>query len=368
MFTPYRLGDLELKNRIVVSPMCQYSCDDGLVDDWHLVHLGSRAIGGAGLVITEATHVTPEGRITAHCAGLWNDEHQAAWARIVDYVHQHTDAKIGIQLAHAGRKASAFHPWDGGDRPLRQDEGAWQTLGPSADPFQPGWHVPRAMTRDDMDAVKAAFVDATRRADAAGFDLLELHAAHGYLVSSFVSPLSNRRRDDYGGSLDNRLRYPLEVFEAMRDAWPHHKPLSVRVSASDWLGERGTTIDETVEFARRLEALGCTVIDVSSAGNSPESEIDYGRMYQVPFAEQLRFETRLPVIAVGAILGADHANPVLAAGRADLVAMARPHLGDPYLTLHAAERYGLWEHPWPGQYVRGRPRPAKGHQRKSDGR
>ena len=368
MFTPYRLGDLELPNRIVVSPMCQYSCDDGLVDDWHLVHLGSRAIGGAGLVITEATHITPEGRITHRCAGLWNDEHQAAWTRIVDFVHANSDAKIGIQLAHAGRKASTFHPWDGEDRPLRDEEGAWPTLGPSADPFQTGWHVPKAMDRDDMDAVKAAFVDATRRADEAGFDLVELHAAHGYLISSFVSPLSNRRTDEYGGSLENRLRYPLEVFAAMRAVWPAHKPISVRVSASDWLGERGTTIDDTVEFARRLGELGCTVIDVSSAGNSPESEIDYGRMYQVPFAEQIRYETDLPVIAVGAILGADHANTVLAAGRADLVAMARPHLGDPYLTLHAAEQYGLWDHPWPGQYVRGRPRPAKGHQRKSDGR
>ncbi|MEM8931798.1 MAG: bifunctional salicylyl-CoA 5-hydroxylase/oxidoreductase [Acidobacteriota bacterium] len=368
MFTPYRLGELELKNRVVVSPMCQYSCENGLVGDWHLVHLGSRAVGGAGLVITEATHISPEGRITPRCAGLWNDEHQAAWTRVVDFVHSQTDAKIGIQLAHAGRKGSTFHPWDGDDRPLREDEGAWQTLGPSAEPFSPGWHVPEAMDRDDMDAVLADFVDATRRADAAGFDLVELHGAHGYLISAFLSPLANHRTDEYGGSLENRLRYPLEVFAAMRAVWPDEKPIAVRVSASDWLGERGTTVDDTVEFARRLDALGCTVIDVSSAGNSPESEIDFGRMYQVPFAEQIRYQTELPVIAVGAILGPDHANTVLAAGRADLVAMARPHLGDPYLTLHAAERYGLWDHPWPGQYVRGRPRPAKGHQRKSDGR
>ncbi|MEM1176903.1 MAG: FAD-dependent monooxygenase [Acidobacteriota bacterium] len=363
IFTPYQLDDLDLENRMVVSPMCQYSATDGVVDDWHLVHYGSRAIGGAGLLITEMTDVEAEGRISLGCAGLWNDDQEAAWRRIVDFVHAQSRTKVCIQLAHAGRKASMHHPWDADDRPLREDEGGWRSFGPTDQPFHAGWPAPKAMDHQDLDRVKRAFVDSALRAERAGFDAIELHMAHGYLLSSFLSPLSNRRQDAYGGSLENRMRYPLEVFEAMRAVW--RKPLIVRVSATDWAGEDGQTVAETVELAKRLKRLGCPLIDVSSAGNSPESKVEYGRMYQVPFAEQIRYEAEMPVMAVGAILGADHANTVLAAGRADLTALARPHLRDPYLTLHAAEHYEQWQAPWPGQYLLGAPQPPRGHQRKT---
>ncbi|MEM7201970.1 MAG: bifunctional salicylyl-CoA 5-hydroxylase/oxidoreductase [Planctomycetota bacterium] len=354
MFVPLQLRELQLPNRVVVSPMCQYSAVDGLVGDWHLVHLGTRAIGGAGLVITEMTDVTAEGRITPGCAGLYSDDHEAAWRRIVQFVHEHSAAKIGLQLAHAGRKGSCEHPWEGDDVPLTA--GAWPCLAPSALAFRPDWPVPKAMDRADMDAVTAAFVSSTERAERAGFDLLELHMAHGYLLSSFLSPLSNQRTDDYGGSLANRLRYPLEVLRAVRAAWPAGKPLAVRISATDWLGDRGLTGEEAVTIARALQAEGCDLIDVSTAGNSIESKPDYGRMYQVPFAERIRHEVGIKVLAVGAILGADHCNTILAAGRADLCAMARPHLREPYLTLEAASRYGFDGVGWPGQYLPGRPR------------
>jgi anthraniloyl-CoA monooxygenase len=356
IFTPYRLRSMELVNRIVVSPMCQYSAVDGFPGDWHLVHLGSRAVGGAGLVITEMTDVLPEGRITLGCTGLYREEHAAAWKRIVDFVHQHSDARIGIQLAHAGRKGSVRHPWERNeDVPLDAAQ-RWPTVAPSAIPFRPHWPVPKAMDRGDMDRVVAAFVRATRWAEAAGFDLVELHMAHGYLLSSFISPLSNLRDDDYGGSLDNRSRFPLEVFRAMRAAWPEHKPMSVRISASDWMADgSGTTPEEAVELAALLQAAGCDAVDVSSGGNSPLSEPVYGRMYQVPFAEKIRYRTGMPTMAVGALLGADHANTVLAAGRADLAVMARPHLREPYLTLDAASRYGYPDQHWPGQYLAGRP-------------
>lgn len=356
-FTPYRIGKLELANRIVVSPMCQYSATDGTVDDWHLVHLGSRAIGGAGLVITEMTDVEADGRITPGCAGMYSDAHEAAWKRIVDFAHAQSGAKIGIQLAHAGRKGSSHHPWEGDDSPL--SDGAWTTLGPSAEPFRPGWPAPREMTRADMDRVRDAFVAATERAERAGFDLVELHMAHGYLLSSFLSPLSNLRSDDYGGSLEARARYPLEVLDAVRAAWPADKPLMVRISASDWLGERGFTPDDAVVVARWLHEHGCDLIDVSSAGNSIESQPVYGRMYQVPFAEKIRYEAGVPVMAVGAIQGADHVNTLLAAGRTDLCALARPHLADPYLSLHAASEYGFEDQRWPGQYLLGKPRPKR---------
>jgi len=352
IFTPFKLRGLVLPNRVVVSPMCQYSAEDGLVGDWHLVHLGSRGIGGAGLVITEMTDVSPEGRITQGCAGLWSTEHTAAWKRIVDFVHAASASKIGIQLAHAGRKGSVHHPWLGDDVPLGPSEGAWQTLGPSALPWKEGWPVPKAMDRKDMDRVREAFVHAARHAEEAGFDLVELHMAHGYLLSSFLSPLANRRDDEYGGALENRLRYPLEVFRAVRAVWPVDKPISVRISASDWMEDgSGTTPEEAVAISQALKDCGCDVIDVSSAGNAPESKPIYGRMYQVPFAEKIRYEAKVPVMAVGAILGADHANTILAAGRADLTAMARPHLRDAYLTLHAAEKYGYEDQPWPGQYL-----------------
>ncbi|MDX1644515.1 MAG: bifunctional salicylyl-CoA 5-hydroxylase/oxidoreductase, partial [Thermoanaerobaculia bacterium] len=356
IFTPARFRDVRLENRIVVSPMCQYSAEDGCPTDWHLVHLGSRAVGGAGLVITEMTDVSAEGRITYGCAGLYAPEHVAAWRRIVDFVHANSKAKIGMQLAHAGRKGSVEHPWEGDDVPLGPSEGAWETLAPSALPFRPDWPVPREMDRADMDRVRDQFVDATRRCDEAGFDWLEVHFAHGYLLSSFLSPLANRRHDEYGGSLENRMRYPLEVFRAMRAAWPDDKPMSVRISATDWMEEedRGMTVDDSVELSLRLKELGCDAIDVSSAGNSPESDPVYGRMYQVPFADRIRHEVGIPVMAVGAILGEDHANTILAAGRADLAVMARPHLRRPYLSLEAAARYGYPDIHWPGQYLLGK--------------
>ncbi|MHC5210944.1 MAG: bifunctional salicylyl-CoA 5-hydroxylase/oxidoreductase [Planctomycetota bacterium] len=356
MFAPFRMRELQLPNRVVVSPMCQYSAVDGVPNDWHLVHLGARAVGGAGLLITEMTDVLPDGRITLGCAGMWNDAQEAAWKRIVDFVHAQSGAKIGMQLAHAGRKGSCRLPWEGDD-PL-QDDTAWQTLGPSALPFGPGWPTPRAMERADMDAVRDAFVAATGRADRVGFDLIELHMAHGYLLSSFLSPLSNRRADEYGGSLEHRMRYPLEVFDAVRAAWPAHKPLSVRISATDWLDdEGGLTADESVVVARTLREHGLDLIDVSSAGNVPESRPVYGRMYQVPFADRIRHETGMPVMAVGAIQGPDHVNTILAAGRADLCALARPHLVNPQLTLGATVAHEHYAWPWPKQYLPARPRP-----------
>jgi len=354
IFTPFTLRGMRLDNRIVVSPMCQYSAKDGVPQDWHLVHLGSRALGGAGLVISEMTNVSPEGRITYGCAGMWGDAHEEAWARVVRFVHESSRAKIGIQLAHAGRKGSCTRPWEG-DRPLGAGEAPWETLGPSALPFDAGWHVPREMSRADMSRLVLAFVDATRRSLRAGFDLVELHMAHGYLLSSFLSPLSNHRTDEYGGSLENRARFPLEVLRAVRGAWPAERPLSVRISASDWVPVGGVTIEESVVLARMLADAGCDVVDVSSGGNSPESKIVYGRMYQVPFSEQIRYEAKVPTMAVGGIQDADHANTVIAAGRADLCALARPHLADPYLTLHAAARYGHDEQWWPPQYLAGKP-------------
>ncbi len=357
LFAPLTLRGLVLPNRIVVSPMCQYTATDGTPGEWQLVHLGSRAVGGAGLVVTEMTDVTPEGRITLGCAGLYADAHEQGWKRVVDFVHAHSSAKIGIQLAHAGRKGSCNLPWEGDD-PLR-DARAWETLAPSAVPFAPDGPLPRAMTRADMERVREAFVAATRRAARAGFDLVELHMAHGYLLSSFLSPAANRRTDEYGGTLANRLRFPLEVFEAVRAAWPSQKPLAVRVSATDWLpAGQGITLDETVEIARTLHARGLDLIDVSSAGNTPDSPVEYGRMYQVPFAERIRHEVPgLAVMAVGGIQGADHANTILAAERADLCALARPHLTNPYLTLEASARYGVADFPWPKQYLPARPRP-----------
>ena len=361
IFTPYRLGELELANRIVVSPMCQYSAEDGVPNDWHLVHLGNRALGGAGLVLTEMTDVSPDGRITAGCTGLWNDEQMAAWRRIIEFGRRHAPAtRWGVQLAHAGRKGSAFHPWEGPDRPLGEDEGGWETIAPSALVFDAGWPLPREMTRADMDRVRDDFVAAVRRAEEAGFDLVELHMAHGYLLSSFLSSLTNRRGDEYGGSLENRLRFPLEVLRAAREAWPSARPLAVRITAHDWMPDgSGMTPAEAVEVARALHENGCDLVDVSSGGNVPDSEPVYGRMYQTPFADRVRHEVGVSVMAVGAILGADHANTVLAAGRTDLVAMARPHLRDPFLTLHAAQHYERWEQAWPLPYLPAAPRPPE---------
>jgi len=368
IFTPFKVRDLELVNRVVVSPMCQYSAEDGTPGEWHFVHYGSRAIGGAGLVITEMTDVLPEGRISPGCTGMYQRQHVAAWQRIVEFVHRYSPAKIGIQLAHAGRKGSVRHSWQRQDDvPLTSEEGGWQTEAPSAIPFHPGWPTPEAMDRSAMDRVRDAFVRAAGWSEEAGFDWIELHLAHGYLLSSFISPLSNRRDDEYGGSLENRARFPLEVLRAVRAVWPV-KPISVRISASDWMHDgSGSTPQESVRLARMLAAAGCDILDVSSGGNVPDSEIIYGRMYQVPFAEQIRHEAGLPVMAVGALLGEDHANTVVAAGRADLAMMARPHLRDPYLTLHAAEKYGFVDQQWPGQYLAGRRVPTADEGKQEDG-
>ncbi len=360
MFTPLTLRGLTLANRVVVSPMCQYSAVDGAVNDWHLVHLGARIVGGAGLVLTEMTDVSAEGRITHGCAGLYDPAHLEAWRRIVAFGRAHGKGALGIQLAHAGRKASFSRPWEG-DRPLEGPD-AWQAIGPSPEPFRPGWPVPREMDRVDMQRVIAEFVRATQWADELDFDLVELHMAHGYLLSSFLSPAANRRADEYGGSLENRMRFPLEVFDAVRAVWPERKPLAVRISATDWLEERagaGTTLDESVALARELAGRGCDLIDVSSAGNTPESKPVYGRMYQVPFAERIRHEVGLPVLAVGAIQGPDHVNTILAAGRADLCALARPHLLDPHLTLRAAADANHGRQHWPPQDLAVRPRPRR---------
>lgn len=367
MFAPLRLRGLTLPNRMVVSPMCQYSAVDGVVNDWHLVHLGARATGGAGLVITEMTDVLPDGRISHGCAGLWNDAQRDAWARVVRWIHDNSPAKVAVQLAHAGRKASCARPWDG-DAPLSADanenpngEPAWQTIAPSAIPFDEGWHTPRAMTRDDMHEVRDAFAAAARRALEAGFDMLELHMAHGYLLSEFLSPACNRRDDEYGGSLENRLRFPLEVLDAVRAVCPDELPISVRISATDWLDDpdAGMTADDAVAVSRALHAHGCDVVDVSTGGNTPASRIDFGRMYQVPFAERIRAETDVPVMSVGAIAGPDHANTILAAGRADLCALARPHLEDPAIVLGASATYENYDQWWPKQYAPAKPRPRR---------
>ncbi len=363
MFAPMTLRGMKLANRVVVSPMCQYSARKGTVGDWHLVHLGSRAIGGAGLVMTEMTDVSPEGRITLGCAGMYSGDHVRAWKKVVEFVHANSGAKIGMQLAHAGRKGSCHLPWEGDD-PLT-DNSAWQTIAPSAQPFAPGWHVPKEMDRDDMDRVRDDFAGAAIRADQAGFDMIELHMAHGYLLSSFLSPKANLRDDEYGGSLENRMRFPLEVFDAVRAAWPDEKPISVRTSATDWLDDAGgQTADDSVAIAAALAERGCDAIDVSSAGNTPESEPIYGRMYQVPFAEQIRHEVGIPVMAVGAILGPDHCNTILAAGRADLCVMARPHLVNPYITLGASVDYEYFDQRWPKQYLPAAPKPREEGQRR----
>lgn len=359
MFTPFRLRGLELANRIVVSPMCQYSAKDGLPDDWHLVHLGSRAIGGAGLVMTEMTDVSPEARITPGCTGIWNDEQVARWARIVEFVHRYSNARIGLQLGHAGRKGSTKPMWLGMDEPL--DEGNWELLAPSPIPYDEtkGSAVPRAMTRADMDRVIEDFVHCTRNAVRAGFDLLEIHAAHGYLLSSFLTPLSNQRTDQYGGSLENRMRFPLEVVEAVRAEWPADKPLAVRISATDWV-EGAFSADDAVVVCRELIRRGVDLIDVSTGQTSPLARPVFGRAFQTPFSDRIRNELHIPTIAVGNIQDWDQANSILLAGRADLIALARPHLWDPYFTLHAAHAQGWEGVHWPPQYAlapQGAPRP-----------
>ncbi|WP_459668463.1 oxidoreductase, partial [Achromobacter xylosoxidans] len=352
MLTPYQARGVKLKNRILVSPMAMYSCTDGVPGDFHLVHLGARAMGGAGLVMVEMTCVSPDGRITPGCPGLWNDEQQQAFARIVGFVHGNSDARIGVQLGHAGRKGSTQLGWQKIDHPLA--EGNWPLLSASALPYIEGVsQTPRAMTRADMDDVRDNFVAAASRAQAAGFDWLELHCAHGYLLSSFISPLTNRRDDEYGGSLENRLRFPLEVFRAVRAVWPEDKPMSVRISASDWV-EGGITPDDAVEIARHFKAAGADMIDCSSGQVSKEEKPVYGRMFQTPFADRVRNEAGIPTIAVGAIFEADHANGIIASGRADLCALARPHLADASWTLRESARVGYRDVSWPSQYFAGK--------------
>ena len=352
MFAPYRLRGMELQNRVVVSPMAQYRAVDGCPTDWHLVHLGERAKGGAGLIYTEMTCVSPEGRITPGCPGLYAPDHEAAWRRIVDFVHAESGAKICCQIGHSGRKGSTQLGWEEMDAPLKS--GNWPVMSASAIPWSPANQVPVEMTRADMHRVTGEFAAAACMADHAGFDMIELHAAHGYLISSFISPLSNRRSDDYGGSLENRLRYPLEVFGAMRVAWPDGKPMSVRISANDWVGDNGVTPDEAVAIARAFHAAGADIIDVSAGQTSTEAQPVYGRMFQTPFSDRIRNETGIATMAVGNIFEPDHVNSILMAGRADLVCLARPHLADPYWTLHAAVELGDRGTDWPLPYLAGR--------------
>ncbi len=352
MFTPFTLRAMTVENRVVVSPMCQYSAIDGVPNDWHLVHLGSRAMGGAGLVFAEMTDVSPEGRISPGCTGLWNEAQRDAWRRIVDFVHASSRAKIAMQLGHAGRKGSTKRMWEGEDEPL--DAGNWELLAPSAIPYRERNQVPRAMTREDMERVREQFVRSARLADEAGFDLLELHMAHGYLLSTFLSPLTNRRTDVYGGSLEARMRFPLEVFEAVRAAWPADKPMSVRISATDWV-EGGFDSDDSLVFAGALKERGCDLIDVSTGQVHPDQRPIYGRMYQTPFADRIRNVVGIPTLTVGNIQDADQINTILLAGRADLCALARPHLYDPYFTLHAAKELGQ-RVDYPPQYRSATPR------------
>ena len=338
MFQPFRLRDMTLENRVVVSPMCQYSAVDGMPTDWHLVHYGSRAIGGAGLMFTEMTDVSTDARITPGCTGMYNDAQEAAWKRIVDFVHAHSKTKFCLQLGHAGRKGATKLMWEGIDEPL--EEGAWPIISASPLPYFPHSPVPREMTRADMDQVIADFVQAVKRADRAGFDMIELHAAHGYLLASFISPLTNQRTDEYGGSLENRMRFPLEVFRAMRAAWPDEKPMSVRISATDWAGRRHHRRRRGRDRAAvpRGRLRSDRRLDRADHRRTPQPV--YGRMFQTPFSEQIRNEAGLATMCVGAITTADQVNTIIAAGRADLVALARPHLVDPYFTMQAAAWYG----------------------------
>ena len=351
MLMPLTVRGLTLKNRIVVSPMAMYSAVDGVPMDFHLVHLGARALGGAAMVFVEMTSPTPEGRITPACTGLYNDAQSAAFKRIVDFVHGQSSAKIGMQLGHSGPKGSTRVGWEGTDEPL--EAGNWPLLAASALAYGEQNQLPAAMTRADMDLMREQFVASTRRMAEAGFDWLELHCAHGYLLSAFLSPLTNLRDDEYGGATENRLRYPLEVFAAMRAAWPAERPMSVRISAHDW-APGGNTDDDAIAMARAFKAAGCDVIDVSSGQTTRAAAPIYGRMYQTPFSDRIRNEVGIATIAVGAITDADQANSIIAAGRADLCAVARPHLADPAWTLHEAAKLQSRAIEWPQQYLSGR--------------
>ena len=349
MLTPYTVRGVELKNRVVVSPTAMYSCKSGVPGTFHMVHLGSRALGGAGLVMVEMTAVSPDGRITLGCPGLWNDAQAAAFAGIVGFVHEHSSARIGVQIGHAGRRGSTQVGWEKMDHPLA--DGNWPLISASALPYLPGVsQTPRAMTREDMDRVREDFVAATRRAAAAGFDWLELQAGHGYLLSNFISPVTNQRTDEYGGSLENRMAFPLEVLRAMRAAWPQDKPISVRISATDWV-EGGNSADDAVDMARLFKAAGADMIDCSSGEVTPDQKPVYGRMFQTPFADRVRNEAGVPTIAVGAITEADQVNGIIASGRADLCALSRPHLADPAWVLRETAQLGFRRVEWPRQYL-----------------
>ncbi|GAA3768779.1 bifunctional salicylyl-CoA 5-hydroxylase/oxidoreductase [Streptomyces phyllanthi] len=360
MFTPFRLRGLTLRNRVVVSPMDMYSAVDGVPGDFHLVHLGARALGGAGLVMTEMVCVSPEGRITPGCAGLWTHRQAEAWRRVVRFVHEGAPGTaIGVQLGHSGRKGSTKLMWEGIDEPL--DDGNWPLVAPSPVPYGPRNQTPRELTRAQLTDVREQFVSAARHAGRSGFDLLELHCAHGYLLSGFLSPLTNRRTDQYGGSLDRRLRFPLEVFDAVRSVWPGERPMTVRISATDW-SDGGTTAEDAVEIARAFAAHGADAVDVSTGQVVADEHPEYGRSYQTPFADRIRHETGVPVIAVGAISSWDDVNSLILAGRTDLCALARPHLYDPHWTLHAAAEQG-YEGPgvsWPAPYRAGSRPPRTG--------
>ena len=364
-FTPYRLRGLELSNRIVVSPMDMYSAIDGTPNDFHLVHLGARALGGAGLVFTEMACVSPEGRITPGCTGMYEPGHTEAWQRITRFVHESSPAKICLQLGHSGRKGSTRLMWEGMDEPL--PAGNWPVLGPSALPYSARNQSPRAMSRADLEAVRDQFVRATEMALDCDFDMIELHCAHGYLLSSFLTPLSNRRTDEYGGGLHQRLRYPLEVFAAMRAVWPAERPMSVRISATDWV-EGGVTGEDAVLIARAFVDQGADIIHVSTGQTSSESKPVYGRMFQTPFSDWIRNQARVPTIAVGNITDIDQVNSIVAAGRADLVALGRPHLSDPNWTLRAAAQLGWRDQPWPSQYLSGKSQLERLFQREAETR
>ena len=349
LFSPIELRGLRLPNRIVVSPMCQYMSVDGSAGDWHLMHLGQFSMGAAGLVITEATHVSAVGRISRRCLGLYSDENESTIKHVVDFCRRHGVAKLGIQLAHAGRKGSAHTPFEGG-KALAPDEGAWTTVAPSALPYGPGWHVPQALTKEGMREVKQQFVHAAKRAVRIGFDLAELHAAHGYLLHEFLSPISNQRDDEYGGSLENRMRFPLEVFDAVRAVWPKERPLGARVSATDWI-DGGWTPEETVVFAKAMKARGCDFFDVSSGALDPRQQIPMAPGYNVPFAEKVKKETGIAVMSVGMISRARQAEDIVAGGKADMVAIARAMMDDPRWAWHAARELGA-ETPYAPNYVR----------------
>ena len=351
MFAPYKLRDMELTNRVVLSPMAQYKAKDGTPNDWHLVHYAERAKGGAGLIYTEMTCVSPEGRITPGCPGLYDEAHEKGWKRITDFVHDQTSAKICCQIGHSGPKGSTQLGWDEMDAPLK--EGNWPLMAASAQRWNKNNQLPKAIDRDDMDKIVAEFVSSAQMAERAGFDMIELHFAHGYLVSSFITPLTNKRNDEYGGSLENRMRLALEICDAVRKVWPQQKPMSVRISANDWMGDEGVTPNEAVDIARMLKAADVDICDVSSGQTSVDAQPVYGRMFQTPFCDQIRNEAGIATMAVGNVYETDHVNSILMAGRADLVCLGRPHLSNPYWTLHAAVALGDKSVEWPQPYLAG---------------